>query len=101
MTFAPGWSESCSEPSQLPLEIANGFPAGLRGEFKNVVLLEIGNPQVEFCRGLRERVMIDHAVSAIPDPGIRVNLRDRGRQVGKRRHPDRDAATLGRCECSD
>src|SRR5712691_11138322 len=101
LTFAPGWSEGCSERFQLTLKIASGFPAGLRCEFKNIVLLEIENPQVELCRSLRESLMIDHAVSAIHDPSIRVNLCNSGRQVGKRRYSDRDAATLCRCEFSD
>src|SRR5947209_10806759 len=74
MTFAPGWSEGCSERFQLTLKIASRFPAGLRCEFKNIVLVEIENPQVELCRSLRESLMIDHAVSAIHDPMIRVNL---------------------------
>src|SRR5690348_7781135 len=70
MTFAPGRSEGCSERFQLPLKIANGFPAGLRREFKIIVFLEIENPQVELCRRLRESLMIDHAVGAIHDPSI-------------------------------
>src|SRR5213593_303227 len=101
MTFAPGWSEGCSERRQLTLKIASGFAAGLRCECKNIVFLEIENPQVELCRSLRESLMIDHAVSAIHDPGIRVNLCNRRRQVGKRRYSDRDAATPCRCEFSD
>lgn len=101
MAFAPGWSEGCSERFQLTLEIASGFPARLRCEFKNLVLLEIENPQVELCRSLRERLMIDHAVSAIRDPSIRVNLCNSSRKVGKRGYSDRDAATLCRCEFSD
>src|SRR6266850_371762 len=101
MTFAPGWSQGCSERFQLTLEIASRFPAGLRCEFKNVVLLEIEHPQVELRRRLRESLMIDHAVSAIHDPRIRVNLCNSSRQVGKRRYSDRDAPTRGRCEFSD
>ena len=58
MTFAPGRSESRSQSFQLTLEIASGFPAGLRCEFKNIVLLEIENPQVELCRGLRESFQV-------------------------------------------
>src|SRR6266852_4507086 len=101
MTFAPGWSEGCSERFQLTLEIASGFPAGLRCELENIVLLEIENPQVELCRSLRESLMIDHAVSAIHDPSIRVNLCNGSRQVGKRSYSDRDAATLCRREFFD
>ncbi len=101
MTFVPGWSEGCSERFQLTLKIASGFAAGLRCESKNIVFLEIENPQVELCRSLRESLMIDHAVSAIHDPSIRVNLRNSSRQVGKRSYSDRDAATLCRCEFSD
>ena len=101
MTVAPGWSEGCSERFQSTLEIASGFPAGLRCEFKNIVLLEIEHPQVELRRRLRERLMVNHAVSAIHDPGVRVNLCDSSRQVVKRRYPDRDAATLCRREFPD
>ena len=101
MTFAPGWSEGCSERFQLTLKIASGLPSGLRCAFKNVALLEIENPQGELCRSLRESLMIDHAVSAIHDPSIRVNLCNRSRQVGERGYSDRDAATICRCEFSD
>src|SRR5207237_4763148 len=101
MTFAPWWSECCSDRFQLTFKISSGFSAGARCKFKNIVLLEIGNPQVELCRSLRESLMIDHAVSAIRDPRIRVNFCNSSRQVGKRRHSDRDAATLGRCEFVD
>src|SRR5438874_2525243 len=101
MTFAPRWSERCPERFQLPLEIASGFSSGSRCELENLVLLEIENPQLELCRSLRERLMVDHAVSAIHDPGIRVSLCNGSRQVGKRRHSDRDAATFCRCEFSD
>lgn len=75
------------------LKIASGLPTGLRCEFNNIVLLEIENPQVELCGGLREGLMIDHAVSAIHDPGTRVNLCNSSRQAGKRRYSDGDAAT--------
>src|SRR2546428_12142841 len=92
MTFAPGRSEGCSERFQMTLKIASGFPAGLRCECKNIVFLEIENPQVELCRSLRESLMIDHAVGAIHDPSIRVNLCNRRRQVEKQRNSDRDAA---------
>src|SRR5438105_12888922 len=98
MTFTPGRSEGCSERFQLTLKIASGFPAGLRCEFKNIVLLEIENPQVELCRSLCESLMIDHAVGAIHYPRIRVNLSNSNRQLGKRRYSDRDAATLCRRE---
>src|SRR4029077_5916804 len=101
MTFAPGRSEGCSERFQLTLKIASGFPAGLRGELKNIVFLEIENRQVQLCRSLRESLMIDHAVGTIHDPGIRVNLCNSCRQVGKRRYSDRDAATLCGCEFSN
>src|SRR5437016_925454 len=101
MAFAPGWSEDCSEGFQLTFKIASGFPSGLRCEFKNIALLEIENPQVELCRSLRQSLMIDHAVSPIHDPSIRVNLCKSSRQVGKRGYSDRDAATLCRCEFSD
>src|SRR5437667_12802238 len=101
MTFAPGWSEACSERFQMTLKIASGFRAGLRCEFKNIVLLEIENPQVELRRRLRESLMVDHAVSAIHDPSIRVNLCHSSRQVGKRRYSDRDAATLCRGQFFD
>ena len=74
VTFAPGWSEGCSERFQLTLKIASGFPSGLRCKFKDIPLLEIENTQVELCRSLRESLMIDHAVSAIRDPSTRVNL---------------------------
>src|SRR6185436_1027535 len=101
MTFAPGWSEGCSERFQLTLQIARGFPPGLRCEFQNIVLLEIENLQVDLCRSLCQSLMIDHAVSAIRDPGSCVNLGNGSRQVGKRGHSDRNAATLCRCEFSD
>ena len=101
MTLAPWWSEGCSERFQLTLKIASGFPSGLRCEFKNIVLLEIENTQVELCRSLRESLMIDHAVGAIRDPGTRVSLCNTSRQVGKRRYSDRDAATLCRREFFD
>lgn len=101
MTFAPGWSEGCSKRFQLTLKIASGFPSGLRCEFKNIALLEIENPQVELCGSLRESLMIDHAVSAIHDPGIRVNLCNGSREVGKWGYSDRDAETLCRSEFSD
>ena len=101
MTFAPGSSEGCSERFQMTLKIASGFPAGLCCELKNIVLLEIENPQVELCCRLRESLMVDHAVSAIHDPSIRVNLCNSSRQVGKRRYSDRDAATLCRGQFFD
>ena len=101
VTFAPGWSEGCSERFQLVLKIASGFPSGLRCEFKNIAFLEIEYPKVELCRSLCESLMIDHAVSAIRDPGIRVNLCHSGRQVGKRGYSDRNAATLCRRQFSD
>ena len=102
MTFAPGWSEGCSDRFQLTLKVASGLPAGLRCEFKNIVLLEIENPQVELSRSLRESLVIDHAVSAIHDPSIRVNLCNGSRQVGKRRYSNGDAATLcGREPCDE
>src|SRR6185295_57503 len=101
MTFAPGWSEGCSERFQLTLKIASCFPSGLRREFKNPVLLEIENSQVEFYRSLRESLMIDHAVSAIRDPGTRVNLCNRSGQLGKRGYSDRDASTLCRRQFFD
>src|SRR5207248_8094231 len=100
MAFAPGSSERCSERFQMALKIASGFPAGLRRELKNIVLLEIEVPQVELCRRLGESLMVNHAVSAIHDPSIRVNLCS-SRQVGKRRYSDRDAATLCRGQFSD
>jgi hypothetical protein len=53
------------------------------------------------CRRLRESLMIDHAVGAIHDPSIRVNLCNSRRYVGKRRYSDRDAATPCWCEFSD
>jgi len=100
LTFAPGRAEGCSESFQLSLEIGSRFSAGLRCEFKNIVLLEIENPQVELCGGLRQSLMIDHSVSAIRDPGTRVNLCNGSRQVWKWRYSDRDAATLCGCEFS-
>src|SRR4029077_157573 len=101
MTFAPGRSEGCPKRFQLTLKIVSGFPAGLRREFKHIVLFEIENPQVELGRSLGESLMIDHAVSAIRDPGIRVNLCHSSRQLWKRRHSDREAATLRGGEVSD
>src|SRR5690242_19468532 len=94
MPLAPGWSERSSKCFQLTLEIASGFPSGLGCQFKNTVLLEIKNPQVELCRGLREGLMIDHAVSAIRDPGTGVNLCNGSGQIGNRGYSNRDAATL-------
>src|SRR6185295_1461582 len=91
MTFAPGWSNGCSERFQLTLEIASSFTSGLRREFKNIVLLEIEDSQVELRRSLRKSLMIDHPVRAIRDPGTRVNLCNSSRQLGKRRHSDCDA----------
>src|SRR5437867_1788617 len=58
MTFTPGSSEGCSERFQMTLKVTSGFPAGLRCEFKNIVLLEIDNPQVELCCRLRECLMV-------------------------------------------
>ncbi len=101
MTFAPWWSECCSDRFQLTFKISSGFSAGARCKFKNIVLLEMEDRQVELRCSMRESFMIDHAVSAIPDPGIRVNLCNGSRQVGKRRYSDRDAATLCRREFFD
>ncbi len=64
MTLAPGRSDGSSEPFQFTLQITGGFSTGLRRGVEDVVLLEIEDAQVELCRGLRERAMIDHPVSA-------------------------------------
>src|SRR4029077_20438406 len=101
VTFAPGWSEGCSERFQLTLKLARAFPAGLSREFKHIVLLEVEHFQIELCCSPGESLMVDHAVSAIHDPGVRVNLGNSRRQVGKRRYSNRDTATLRRREFRD
>ena len=78
MAFTPRSSVSGAKRFQATLEIASGYPAGLCCARENSGLRKIRNPEVEFGRRLSERLMVDHAVSPIHDPGVRVNLGNRG-----------------------
>ena len=101
MTFAPWWSEGCSDRFQVTLEIACGLSSCLCGELESIFFLEIENAQVESRRGARESLVGDHAVRAIRDPGVRVHLGNRRGQFAKGGHSDGDAATLCRCQLAE
>lgn len=86
--FAPRGTEWFSERFQLTVKVASGHSPGLCRTLNDSGLFEMEYAQFEVRRCTRDGLVINHAVSAIHDPGIRVNLRNSSWEAIKGRNSD-------------